>query len=148
MATTISRYNHTLKKIINKEVTYTTLKVMLLNNSAAFDATDTTLAGPAGVANANEVSGNGWTVGGETLASVAVTIVDTDGAMIDAADLEKTASGASIGPAYAAVIYDDTDASDAPLWYVDFGEAKEADDGTPFKFTINASGLIRVTDAA
>jgi hypothetical protein len=147
MATTISRYNHTLKKLINKEVTYTTLKVMLLNDSATFDATDTTLTDVTN-SGAYEVSGNGWTEGGETLASVAVTTVSTDGAMIDAADLEADASGGSIGPAYAAVIYDDTDSDDAPLWYVDFGEAKEADDGTPFKFTINASGLLRVTDAA
>ena len=148
MAVTISRYNNTLKRLVNKEVTYTTLKVMLLNDSAAFDATDTVITGPAGAANANEVSGNGWTVGGETLANVAVTVIDIDGAMIDADDITVTASGGAIGPAYAAVIYDDTDTDDAPLWYVDFGGQQEAGDGTPFKVTINANGIIRVTDAA
>lgn len=148
MAVTISRYNHTAKLLLNKEVTYTTLKVMLLDNVATFTATDTALTGPAGAANANEVSGNGWTVGGETLTSVAVTTVDTDGAMIDCDDVVVTASGGPIGPAYAAVIYDDTDANDAPLWYIDFGEAQQAGDGTPFKITINASGIYRTTDPA
>jgi hypothetical protein len=148
MAATISRYNHTAKKLMNKEVDYTALKIMLLDNTASFTATHTKLSDVAGSANAKEVSGNGWTAGGETLASVAVTTVDTNGAMLDAADVEKTASGGSIGAAYNAVIYDDTDSDDAPLWFIAFGEAKTADDGTPFKVAMNASGLARITQAA
>lgn len=147
MAVSISRYNHTAKKLLNKEVTYTTLKVMLLNNSASFSAGDTTLNQVTN-SGAYQVSGGGWASGGQTLASVAVTTVDTNGAMLDGNDIEVTATGAAIGPAYAAVIYDDTDSNDAPLWFVNFGEAKQADEGTPFKFSLNASGLFRVTQAA
>lgn len=145
MAVTISRYNHSAKLMLNKEIVYTTLKVMLLNASATFTATHTTLS-QVNNTGAYQVSGNGWTAGGETLASAAITIVDTNDAMLDATDISKTASGGSIGPASAAVIYDDTHASDAPLWYVDFGGAKEAGVGTDFKVNLNASGLFRIAD--
>lgn len=147
MAVTISRYNHTIKKLMNKEVTTGTLKVMLLNNSAAFTAANTALTDVTN-AGAYEVSGNGWDAGGETLQNVTIAVVDTNGAMLDADDLEVTATGGAIGPAYKAVIYDDTDANKAPLWFIDFGEAKTADEGTPFKFAINANGIMRVTQAA
>ena len=144
MAVTISRYNHTLKKLLNKEVTLTTLKVMLLSSSASFTASHTALTS-VNNSGAYQVSGNGWTAGGITLASVAVTVVNTNGAMLDAADVSVTASGGTIGPASAAVIYDDTDASDAPLFYIDFGGAESAGVGTDFKITFNANGIERVT---
>lgn len=145
MAVTISRYNHTAKKLLNSEVTLASLKFMLLDNTATFDATDTTLTDVAGSANAKEVDGNGWTTGGEAVASAAITTVDTDGAMLDAADITVTATGGSIGPAYAGVIYDDADTDDQPLWYVDFGTGETAGTGTDFKVTFNASGIFRVT---
>ncbi len=146
MAVTISRYNHTAKLLLNKEITLTTLKVMLLSSSASFLATHTALT-QVNNSGAYQVSGNGWTAGGITLSSVAVTTVNTNGAMLDAADISITASGGAIGPASAAVIYDDTMTSpaDAPLWYIDFGGAESAGLGTDFKITLNASGLFRVT---
>jgi hypothetical protein len=147
MAVTISRYNHTVKKLLNKEIDYTTLKMMLLNNSATFTAADTTLDQVAGAntpPRANEVSGNGWTTGGIALASVAVTVVATNDAMIDADDISVTAAGGSIGPAYKAVIYDDT--GDVPLWFIDFGQVEEAGETTDFKFSFNASGIFRAAD--
>lgn len=147
MAVTISRYNHTLKKLLNKEITYSTLKLMLLSDDAAFDATDAQLTDVTN-AGANEVDGNGWDAGGEPLTGVTISIVDTDGAMLDADDVTVQAAGGPIGPAYAAVIYDDTDANDAPLWFVDFGGAQTAGLGTDFKITFNANGIQRVTDPA
>ena len=146
MAVTISRYNHTAKLLLNKEITYTTLKCMLLDSNAVFNAADTLLSDVLAGA-ATEVSGNGWTAGGETLASVAVTTVTTNDAMLDAADITVTATGGSIGPASAAVIYDDSMASplDAPLWYIDFGGAEQAGVGTDFKITFNASGIAQIT---
>lgn len=145
MAVTISTYNHTIKLLQNEELTITTLKVMLLNNSATFTASHTALTSVSN-AGAYEVSGNGWDAGGEALASEAITTVDTDGAMLDAADLTVTATGGDIGPAYKAVIYDDSDANDAPLFFIDFGEAKTAGVGTDFKFLWNASGIARTTN--
>jgi hypothetical protein len=147
MAVTISRYNHTAKKLLNSEITLANLKFMLLDATYVFDATDTTLDEVAGVntpPRANEVSGNGWTAGGEALASAAVTTVDTDGAMLDAADISVIATGGSIGPSPQGVITDGT----SVFWHVDFGGTEEAGEGTDFKVTINASGIARVTDAA
>lgn len=145
MAITISRYNHTAKKIANKEVTYTTLKVMLLDDGASFTAANTQLTQVTN-AGAYEVDGNGWTTGGETLENVAVTVHDTNGAKIDADDVDVEADGGSIGPAYAAVIYDDTDADDAPLWYIDFDGPQTAGEGTPFKIQFAADGIYTITD--
>lgn len=141
MAVTISRYNHTVKKLLNKEIDYTTLKMMLLNNAATFDATHTALATVAG---ANEVSGNGWTVGGEPLANVAITIATTNDAKLDADDITKTATGGNIGPARKALIYDDT--GDVPLWFIDFGQDEEAGETTDFKFIFNAAGIFATSD--
>ena len=145
MAVTISLYNHTAKKLANKEVTLTTLKVMLLDATATFNAANTQLTDVAGAANAKEVSGNGWTVGGETIANAAVTTVTTNDAKLDGDDIAVTASGGSIGPAPYAVIYDDTDANDAPLAFIDLDGAKEAGDTTQFKINWNANGILTFT---
>jgi len=144
MAVTISLYDHTVKKLVNKEVTYTTLKVMLLSASATFTAANTQLTQVTN-AGAYQVSGNGWTAGGITIANVAVTTVTTNDAKLTGDNISVTASGGTIGPASAAVIYDDTDASDAPLAYIDFGGAQQAGDTTPFKINWNASGIITFT---
>lgn len=136
MAVTVSLYNHTAKLFANKEVTFTTLKLMLLNNSASFNAAHTAISSLS----SNEVSGNGWTAGGITLANVAVTTVTTNDAMLDADDVSVTASGGDIGPAYAAVLYDST--SSKPLAYIDFGGLKQAGVGTPLLFQWSASGLL------
>lgn len=145
MAVSISLYNNAAKRLVNKEVDLTALKLMLLDNTASFVATHTALTSVAGAANAKQVFGNGWTDTGETLASVAVTTVTTNDAMLDADDVVKTATGGSIGPAYAAVLYDDTDASDAPIAYIDFGAAQAAGVGTDFKVVWDANGIISFT---
>lgn len=146
MAVTITPYNHTVKKLANGEFDLSALKVMLVNQAAVtgFDAADTTLADVLAGAQ-DEVSGNGWTAGGESLASPAVTNVTTNDAKFDADDISKTATGGSIGPAYGAVIYDDSDPNDAPLAMVDFGQAEEAGETTDFKFVWPAGGIITWT---
>jgi len=142
MAVTISIYNHTLKLMMNKELVYTTLKVQLLDNTAAFDATHTTLA-QVNNAGAYQVSGNGWDAGGELIANAAVTTVNTNGVMLDGDDIIVNAVGGSIGPAYKAVVYDDTHASDAPLFFIDFGQVEEAGETTDFKIVWGANGILR-----
>lgn len=146
MAVTISRYNGTTKHIVDTQFSSITFKAMLLNASASFVATNTTLnqVSNSGV---NEVSGSGWPVGGVTLTGVTSSIVDTNGVMIDAADVEIEATGGVIGPASALVIYDDADANKLPLWYVDFGGAQTAGEGTPFKITFSANGISRITSS-
>jgi hypothetical protein len=140
MAVTMSLYDHTVKLLVNKEVTLTTLKVKLLDNTASFSASQTTVAAVDG-SGAKEVSGNGWASGGPTLANVAVTQVTTNDAMLDADDVTQTASGGSIGPAYAALVYDST--SSKPLIYIDFGQSQSAGATTDFKIIWDATGLIK-----
>jgi len=139
MATaTINRYNHTYKKLLNQEITYSNLKLMLRNNTT-FTATNTVVSDLDGT----EESGNGWTAGGETLTGT-VAVFSTNGANIDAPDITVTASGGTI-LATDAVIIDDTDADPEVLWHLDFGATIDADDGTDFVVTIPANGITTVT---
>ena len=146
MAVTITPYNHTVKKLANEEFDLSALKVMLVNQAAVtgFSAANTTLAQVLN-GSQDEVSGNGWTAGGEALASAAVTTVTTNDAKFDADDISKTATGGNIGPAYGAVIYDDSDVNDAPLAMIDFGQAAEAGETTDFKIVWPTGGIITWT---
>lgn len=144
MAVTVSRYNHTVKKLLNGEIDLSDLAFMLLDDDAAalFDATDTNISAVSG----NEVDGNGWTTGGEDLANVAVTVITTNDAKIDADDISITATGGPIGPAESGVIYEKT--SGDLLWFYDFGQAETAGEDTDFKVIINANGISFTSDPA
>lgn len=146
MAVTVQLYNHTARLIQNGSlIAGDTYKVELLNNSATFVATHTTKANVDN-SGAYEVSGNGWTAGGETLANVAISTVTTNDAMFDADDISKTASGGSIGPAYKAVILNSTDGN-IPLAFIDFGAAQTAGVGTAFIIQWSANGIFSLTAA-
>lgn len=152
MAITVNIYDHTLKLLLNKEVTFTTLKIMLLTAAGTFTRTHTTVDAVAGAVSGGhrprEVYGNGWTEGGELIANVAVTQVTLGGdsipndAMLDGDDVIKTAAGGSIGPAYGEVLIDST--SMKPLLHVDYGGAESAGDTTDFKSRVNVNGLINL----
>lgn len=142
MAVTISLYNHTAKRFADgSNAAGDTYKVKLLS-AGTFDATNTTLTATGGT----EVSGNGYTAGGATLANVAVTTVTTNDAKFDADDVVWSASGGSIA-AVAAIIYNSTDSNSPPVAFVDFGGTETAGDGTDFKIVWNASGIFTFTVA-
>lgn len=142
MAVTVRNYNHTARLLGSLDLI--NLRVMLLDNTAVFDPTHTTLVGPAGAANAKEVSGNGWTVGGEFLLNVEWKTATTNDSILDCDDVLVNAAGGPIGPAYAAVIYDDSKTDDPPLQYIDFGEAVSAGEATPFLIQISPNGIFRI----
>lgn len=142
MAVTVSNYNHTAKLLLGAEVDHTDLAIMLLDETASFNASNVTLADVAGVSNDKEVYGNGWEQGGENLSNVAASIVTTNDAILDCDDPVVTATGGPIGPAYAAVIYEKT--TEAPLQYIDFGEAVTAGEATDFRVIISANGIFRL----
>jgi len=149
MAVTVSRYNHTWQWLTQHSLDdeSANLYVMLVDGTTAFSAAHTTLAA-ATDSGADEIDGNGWTEGGEPLADVAVTIVNTDEAMIDCDDVSVTASGGSIA-APAAIIYCDEGGlgtTKTPLWHYDFGETITANAGTDFEVKINVLGLHRWAD--
>ena len=153
MPVTTSLYNHSAAKFADQTFDLANLKVMLLDATPTFNGAHTQLSQVAGAANANEVSGNGWPAGGVTLANAAVSAVALNDATVndsklDGDDIVQAASGGLIGPAEAAVIYDDTDANDAPVAFIDFDGAQSAGDTTDFKITWNANGIVTWTNAA
>ena len=84
----------------------------------------------------NEVVGTGYTAGGESLTSV--TLTQAAGVItFDAADVTWTSSTIT---ARAAVIYDDSLASDPLICYIDFGSDQSSSSGD-FVISFNASGI-------
>jgi hypothetical protein len=141
MAVSISLYNHTAKLFADGSLAVgDTYKVKLLS-AATFDASHTTLAATGGT---EATAGTGYTSGGQALANVAVTTVTTNDAKFDADDVTWTASGGSITASYA-IVYNDTDADDPPLAFIDFDGSQSAGDGTDFKIVWNASGVFSFT---
>ncbi len=147
MPVTIQLYDHTRRKFAAGEFPPTDTFKLMLCTAATFDATDTTLAGITKTEHAN---GNGYTTGGQALTNVAVTSIDdepdgsADEARFDADDVQWDASGGQISAQYA-ILYDDTDANDAPVAFIDYGEVKTADDGTPFINRWNDDGIVKFT---
>lgn len=143
MAVTISLYNHTRKLFANNEVDLSTLKLMLRNDTTVFNAAHEVPGDLAGA----EVSGGGWSEGGEAIASAAVTVVNTNEAMLDGDNISVQATGAAIGPAHKAVIVaaDFTDPTPVVnlLAFVDFDGAQEAGEGTPFNVNFHENGIAR-----
>lgn len=80
-----------------------TVKLALVSNSWTPDATVTGNSVWADMS-ANEVSGNGWTAGGLTLASMVATAI-TSGYKFASADVSAVASGGSIPAHRYAVMY-------------------------------------------
>ena len=141
MALTISLYNHTAKLFADGSfVPGDTYKVMLCT-AATFTAADTTLAG---VTKTEVANGNGYTTGGQALASVAVTTVTTNDAKFDADDLTWAASGGAITASYA-IMYNDTDAGDPPVAFIDFDGSESAVNGTNFILVWSTSGIFTWT---
>jgi hypothetical protein len=141
MAVTISLYNHTAKLFAEgSNASGDTYKVKLYS-AATFDAADATLAGITGT---EATAGTGYTAGGQALTGVAVSTVTTNDASFDADDVTWTATGGSITASYG-VIYNDTDADDPPLAFIDFDGEQSAGDGTEFKIVWNSAGIFTFT---
>jgi len=84
----------------------------------------------------NEVTGTGYTAGGESLTSV--TLTQSGGTItFDAADVTWTSSTIT---ARGAVIYDDSLTDDPLIAYIDFGADKSSSAGD-FVLSFNASGI-------
>lgn len=141
MAVTISLYNHTARLFADGSNTVADSYKLKLYSSAVFDAANTTLVSITGT---ETTTGTGYTAGGQVLSGVAVTTVTTNDAKFDANDVVWTASGGSITASYA-VLYNDTDANDPPLAFIDFGGSQSAGDTTDFKVVWSASGIFTFT---
>lgn len=143
MAVTISLYNHTAARFASGANAASDTYAVKLLTVAAFDATNTTLAATGGT---EAATGTGYTAGGQALTNVTVTTVTTNDAKFDADDVTWSASGGAITAGYA-IIYNDTDADDPPVAFIDFGASESAGDGTDFKIVWNADGIVTFTVA-
>lgn len=116
----------------------------VLTNSAPNAGTNTVLADITQIS-----SGNGYTTGGVTLASVtwAETGAGSGIWQFGCADFSWTASGGDIAQARYVVIYDDTPTSPAdPLvGYLDYNAAFIVTNGNPFTADVGANGLFRLS---
>ncbi len=104
------------KKVFNLNAT-DTIKVALFTSSS--NAGDVNLVSANYATLTNQVAnGNGYTTGGATAASGAITGGGATATIIfDTADVSWTASGGNIGPFRFAVMYDDTAASKQLIGY-------------------------------
>ena len=133
MAVVVTFSNHVKYQMAigNIDLPGDTLKAILMNTSFAFDKdAHATLAD---VTASQIAAGNGYTQDDKTLTSVAVAEDDTnDKAEMTCDDPSWTASGGSIGPFGAMIIYDDTTADDTVVACIDFGTDYTIADGASF----------------
>lgn len=131
-------YQKFFSNLMNKEIDLEadTIKVMLLNNSHAFDGADNVLADIS----ANEITGAGYVAGGKVLAGKAVT----QGAVTkwDATNVIWTDASIS---AYYAALYDDTLTNKDLIASIDFGGEISVADGT-FEMQWDVQGIITLSE--
>lgn len=136
-------YGQFLAKALNKEVDYDsdTIKVMLVSSSYAPNQDSHAYKSDV----TGEVSGTGYTAGGQALTGKTLTYDGANNVIIlDAAD--TTWANSTLTARYA-VIYDDSGATDAAkvlLGYVDFGSDQSSTNGN-FAITWDATGIFRIT---
>jgi hypothetical protein len=144
MAVTVSIFDHTAQRFASGANASSDTYKLALYTSATYLASATTLAG---ITKTEVASGNGYTTGGATLASVAVTTVTTNDAKFDANDVSWTVPAAgSLAAAYG-ILYNDTDANDPPVLFIDFDGTQTTTDGAIFQVIWNASGIFTFTVA-
>jgi len=114
-----------------------TIKVALVTGHSPDIDTHTQWSDASG----DEESGTGYSAGGETLGSVAVTMdTDNDRGKFDGADV--TWSGLDVGTPSHAIMYDDTHASDLLIAY---WELSTASNGGDYTLQWGANGIILLT---
>jgi hypothetical protein len=138
-------YGNFLLKALNKEVDYDTdtIKVALLTSSYTPNQDTHDYFNDVST---YEVSGTGYTAGGNTLASKTATYDSaTNVIVLDAAD--TTWSSSTITARYA-VVYDSTGtaSTSALIGYVDFGSDQSSTNGN-FTITWDSTGIVRITVA-
>lgn len=148
MPVTVSNFDHNALRFAagqneaSPNTTNNTYKVALYTD-ATFVASATTLA--AVTPKTEVAAGNGYTASGATLTGVAYTQVTTNDAKFDANDVSwSVPAGGSLSAAYA-ILYNDTDTSDPPLLFIDFGETITVTDGGIFQIIWDSNGIFTFT---
>jgi hypothetical protein len=138
-------YGNFLLKALNKEVDFDsdTIKVALLSSSYTPDQDAHDYLNDVST---YEVTGTGYTAGGNTLGSKTATYDSANNVVVlDAAD--TTWSSSTITARYAVVYGSTGTASTSPLiGYVDFGSDQSSTNGN-FTITWDSTGIVRITVA-
>ena len=143
MAITVTVYDHTTARFLSgANAVGDSYKINLYSTLPA-NLTATTKAGAESGAT-QIATANGYTQDAKALTGVAVTTVTTNDSKFDADDVTWTASGGNIAAAFA-MVYNDTDADDPPVFRIDFDGTITASTGVPFVIEWNASGIFTVT---
>ncbi len=144
MAVTVSIFDHTAQRFASGANASSDTYKLALYTSATYLASATTLAG---ITKTEVASGNGYTTGGATVSGIAVTTVTTNDAKFDANDVSWAVPAAgSLAAAYG-ILYNDTDANDPPVLFIDFDGTQTTTDGGIFQIIWNASGIFTFTVA-
>lgn len=117
------------------------IKVFIIDNSTPPTAADTTPT--YADYSANEVSGTGYTAGGEEIAGDSYAEVSGVGTM-DGTDVVWSYNAAGFTGAYWAPFYNDTNGTDMAIGFVDLGGPVSQQDGN-VTVSWNASGIFTIT---
>ena len=127
------------------DFTSDTLKLALVDDTITPAADDGTPVW--GDYSANEVSGTGYTAGGEALSGVTYTEAAGVATLDDTGNVSWSQNGAGFTDAYWAILYNDDAASDQAIGFIDLGGPVSLVDGD-VTVTWNASGIITITVSA
>lgn len=139
MPVTITPYNHTAARnrsganAVGDSYKINLYTVLPANATATTKAAAETGATQLGTA-------NGYTQNAKALTGVAVATVTTNDANFDADDVSWTPSGGNISAAFA-MVYNDTDTNDPPLYRIDFGGTVTAIPGDTFQINWDPAGI-------
>ena len=118
------------------------LKVGIVDNTITPTAADATPSW--GDYSANEVStAGGYTAGGETVTNNTYTEAAGVGTL-DGDNISLAQNGSGFTDGYWAILYDDTNATDAAIAFIDLGGPVSEQAG-PIAINWNASGILTVT---
>lgn len=118
-----------------------TTKLMLLDSNHSTDIDAQVFIDDV---SANEVSGTGYTAGGQTIANPAVTVDDTDDEGVFDGD-DVTWSNSTITAQFGAIYKDTGTPSTSPIiGILDFGSDKTSTEGT-FTVSFNDEGIVNIT---
>jgi hypothetical protein len=139
-------YGQFLQQALNKEIDWDTdtIKVALLSNAYTPDQDAHNYFDDVST---HEVTGTGYTQGGNTLANKTNTYNSATNVIVLDAD-DTTWSSSTITARYA-VVYDASPATNATrplIGYVDFGSDQSSSNGN-FTITWDATGIVRITVA-
>ena len=143
MAPSITLYDHTKARFLSGANLAGDEYIVNLYTVLPANVTATTKA--AAESGATQlITANGYTQNAKVLAGVAVTTVTTDDAKFDADDVSWTASGGSLVANYA-LVYNNTDTDDPPVFRVDFDGTITAADTITLVISWNADGIFGLT---